>query len=148
MNSTRIKIIFCLLAIFFGLLIFSKNTTKSTVFLGGKLFSVEIAKTEATRERGLSGHKPLLDNEAMLFVFPKPDFYSFWMKDMTFPIDIIWIDQNMTITHIENSLSPTTYPTTFESPQQSLYVLEVSAGEAEKLGIKVGDRVNFSQKSF
>ena len=109
--------------------------------MGGKEFSVEIADTDFLRERGLSGHRPLLDNQGMLFIFPKSDFYGFWMKDMLFPIDIIWIDENFKINHIEMSLTPDTYPKVFHPESKSLYVLEISSGQSKSLDLKVGDSV-------
>lgn len=118
---------------------------KSRVVLGGKVFSVDVADTYFTLKKGLSERKSISKNEGMLFVFEKKDKQSFWMKDMFFSIDIIWVDENYVITHIEKSVSPDTYPKVFSPEAPSLYVLEVSAGQADLLGIKVGDTVSFSK---
>ncbi len=96
--------------------------------------------------RGLSGHKPLTPDEGMLFVFPKAGNYGFWMKDMTFPLDIIWFDQNFHVTHIEKALSPDTYPKTFYPNANSEYVLEVNAGQAATVDLKIGDTATFIKK--
>lgn len=112
-----------------------------TVKLGGKVFYTEVANTDKLRERGLSGHTPLQDNEAMVFVFDNPGKYGFWMKDMTFPIDIIWLDAQGTIVHIEKTVATSTYPTVFRPTVDSLYVLEVQAGQSELLRLKNGDKV-------
>ncbi len=136
-------ILLCLVV--FGVIIFflSHKTYKTKVVLGGQTFSMEVADTQYLLQKGLSGHTPLGSNEGMVFIFKNPDKYGFWMKDMTFPIDIIWVGSNFRITHIENSLQPSTYPKIFYPSSNSLYVLEVSAGKAQKLNVNVGDLVKF-----
>src|SRR4026208_1251957 len=64
---------------------------KSTVTINGHTLNIEIAQTQIEREKGLSGRDTLPENSGMLFVFDKPDYYAFWMKDMKFPLDFIWI---------------------------------------------------------
>ncbi len=113
--------------------------------LGGKSFFVEIASTNESKVKGLSFHKPLLEDEGMIFVFDTPDTYGFWMKDMTFPIDIIWIDENLRIVHIEKSLSPSTYPHIFYPESPVRYVLEITSGQSDELKIKIGDTVVFQK---
>ncbi len=127
-------------------LFFHKSEKIISVEMGGKAFSVEVVQTDTELERGLSGHALLRDNQGMFFIFPKPDKYGFWMKDMLFPIDIIWIDSNFKIVHMENSVLPETYPKVFYPENPSLYVLEVSSGQAEILGLEVGDAVKFIKK--
>ncbi|MSU45346.1 MAG: DUF192 domain-containing protein, partial [Candidatus Zambryskibacteria bacterium] len=82
----------------------------------------------------------------MLFVFEKEGKYVFWMKDMLFPIDIIWIDKNFTVNHIETDLSRETYPKFFYPKDNILYVLEVLAGQASSSKINIGDTVKFIKK--
>jgi len=117
-----------------------------SVIIHDKAYVVEIVDTDASRAKGLSLHAPLFSNEGMLFIFEQPGNYGFWMKDMLFPIDIIWIDADLKVTHIEKSLSPNTYPKLFYPTTPSKYVLEVSAGESEKLNLKIGDTVTFVKK--
>ncbi len=141
------KILFSVFVVFiiiFSIFLFFYSTfSNAQVTLGGKTFLVEVVSTPTKLERGLSGHLPLKDYEGMLFIFPKPDIYRFWMKEMLFPIDIIWIDENWHIIHVEKSLKPETYPTIFYSKTPALRVLEVSSGESERLNLKVGDSVKF-----
>jgi hypothetical protein len=113
--------------------------------MGGKKFSVDVADTYLTLHQGLSGRKSLASNEGMFFVFDKPDTYGFWMKDMNFPIDIIWMDKDYKIIHIEKEVKPTTYPTVFYPTSGASYVFEVGAGETDSLHVAVGDRVVFSE---
>ena len=127
------------------------------VQIGDSIFNVELALSPEERRQGLSGHKPLKDKEGMLFVFEKPDTYGFWMKDMLFPLDILWItptplplnkgeDQGggpLSIIHIERDVKPETYPKAFAPSEPALYVLEINAGLSEKNNFKIGDSVRF-----
>ncbi len=142
-----IFIIFVSLLIFIGFIFFFHKSEKIIgVEIGRKVFFVIIRDTEKGRENGLSFWADLADNQGMLFIFSTPDKYGFWMKDMTFPIDIIWIDENMKIIHIEKSVLPETYPKVFYPETESLYVLEVSAGQSDVLDLRVGDGVKMIKK--
>ena len=129
----------------YGIFVYIQHTSlvspssKATVTLGGKVFSVEVAQTDTEREQGLSGHTPLTNDGGMLFVFPVAGTYAFWMKDMLFSLDIIWLDQSGKVVHIEKNLSPDTYPKAYAPGSPALYVLEISSGQAETLGLAVGD---------
>lgn len=74
----------------------------------------------------------------MLFVFDEPGHYAFWMKDMRFPIDIIWAGPDGRVVHIEENLSPETYPNSFSSALPAQYVLEVPAGFAQAHAVQLG----------
>ena len=104
---------------------------------------VTLASTVAEQQRGLSGRTSLGANEGMLFVFPVADTYGFWMKEMKFSLDIIWIDENGVVTYIARDLQPNSFPQVFNPDQKSLYVLEVNAGFAASHAIKVGDQATF-----
>jgi uncharacterized membrane protein (UPF0127 family) len=105
----------------------------------------EVVDTVASRELGLSGRSDMRDNEGMLFVFDMPGRYGFWMKDMTFSLDIVWINQNGQVVTIERNLSPSSYPETFINAPEASYVLELKAGKAEQLGLFLGSRVSIGQ---
>jgi uncharacterized membrane protein (UPF0127 family) len=107
---------------------------------------MEVADTNQLKEKGLSGHAPLAKNQGMLFVFKTPDAYGFWMKDMLFPLDIIWLGEDYRVVHVEHAVSPDTYPKIFTPTSPALYVLEISAGQADLLGIKIGDSVQIVKK--
>jgi len=82
----------------------------------------------------------------MLFFLEEPRKASFWMKNMHFPIDIIWLDENFTIVHIEKTLSPCTstfYCPSYTPLKESLYVLETIAGFSNKHNIKIGEKIDF-----
>ena len=84
--------------------------------------------------------------EGMLFFLGDPTKASFWMKNMHFPIDIIWLDENFSIVHIEEELKPCTmafYCPSYKPLKESLYVLETIAGFANNHHLNVGDRIDF-----
>ena len=109
--------------------------------------SVELADTAQKRERGLSKRESLSEGEGMLFVFKQENIrQSFWMKDMNFAIDIIWISDEEII-QIDEKVPPPE-PGTPDSelksylPNQPIdYVLEVNAGFSDENNIKIGDPV-------
>lgn len=100
----------------------------SVVSIGGEVVLVTIADTEDTQAKGLSGNKGLLPNEGMLFKFQKPGFYGFWMKDMLFPIDIIWFDAERRIVDVWEDATPDSYPKLSTPLAPSQFVLEVPSG--------------------
>lgn len=105
----------------------------------GKEYAVEVADTPALRERGLGGRDNLCTACAMLFVFSAPGNYGFWMKDMRFPLDIVWLLQGQVV-HIERHIDP--HSTKIFLPETVAdTVVEVNAFEAESL--KEGDRIEF-----
>lgn len=115
----------------------------------GQIYA-EVADTQASREQGLSGRSKLAEDEGMLFVFDFPGKYGFWMKDMNFPIDMVWISQDGTVVHIEREVSPATYfdfhpPQTFVNTPNAKYVLEMASGASEKYGLYLGTKVGIAQ---
>lgn len=111
--------------------------------IGSALLDVEIRDTPALRTRGLSGREGLLEGEGMLFVFETPGIYGFWMKEMKFPIDIIWIDAQKRIVGADIGIEPETYPEVFRPQTDILYVLEVPKGFYEGQFLKQGDMLVF-----
>ena len=114
---------------------------QTNVVIGGATVLAELAVTDQEKEEGLSGRAGLAPNTGMLFVFTPPKLIGFWMKDMRFPIDIIFIDGADTISAVYPALSPDTYPQSVRPPSPARYVLEVSAGFAEAHHIAIGQKV-------
>lgn len=123
--------------------------------INGKSIVVEIADTLEKQAKGLSGRQSMPGDQGMLFIFSAPDHYSFWMKDMLFDLDFIWISGN-TVAEIDKNVKPEDYEpastrrSSLGGPPKVLIpknkidkVLEVNAGTAERLGIKEGDEVKF-----
>lgn len=113
------------------------------IVIGDTALTVEIADTYEKRELGLSGREALKKNTGMFFVFDEPDTYGFWMKDMKFNIDIIWLNVHGEIIYMKESVSPDTYPETFTPETEALYVLEVPAGFATEKHLEIGDKIDF-----
>jgi len=105
--------------------------------------SVSVADTSEEQIQGLSNVKFLPNDSGMLFVYEEPGNQHFWMKDMNFPIDIIWIGASKTIVDITENLAPSTYPETYSPISPAQYVLEVNAGYSQKHDIAIGDEVVF-----
>jgi uncharacterized membrane protein (UPF0127 family) len=119
----------------------------------GKILNVDIADDTCKQTLGLSGREALSDGQGMLFVFNTLGSYGFWMKDMNFPLDIIWLDNTLTVTGIEKNLATSTYNTTnpkksetFGEQYPAEYVLEVPAGYSDENNLKVGEKLFFSEK--
>ena len=103
-----------------------------TIKLNNKAISVEISDTDEERAQGLSGREDLALGTGMLFVFENPAIHGFWMKDMKFDIDIVWINEAGDVLGVEKNISPDTYPEVFDPDEPVKYVLELKAGEADK----------------
>lgn len=104
----------------------------------GKTLSLEIAATAAAQEQGLGGRPGMPDNHGMLFTFAQPNEQCFWMKDMRFPLDIIWLNSAKQVVYMQANLSPGTYPEKFCPSSPARYVIELNAGQAAQLGIRSG----------
>lgn len=118
-------------------------TDLQTIHLDGVSIRVTVVDTPEARAQGLSGKDMLGSNEGMLFIFPEDGMYGFWMKDMLFPIDIVWISADKKVVHIDKNVSPDTYPQVFEPPFPIRYVLELPAGSAEEYTVVPGSQVDF-----
>lgn len=107
------------------------------------LLNYDLAQSPEEQAKGLSGRASLSDDKGLMFIFVHSGTQCFWMKDMNFPIDIIWMSSNKEVQHIEENVSPSTYPNAFCPKVDAQYVLEVSAGVASKLNISPGQKLLF-----
>ncbi len=117
----------------------NNNSIYPTVEIKGKILVLEIADSPSAMTRGLSGRDELPDGSGMLFIFPNPQKLSFWMKDMRFALDFIWIRDGIIIEATENVLPPKYGAKNEELEIYSAkepvdMVLEVSAGFVADLG--------------
>ena len=113
--------------------------------MGEHPYLVDVSDSEPLRELGLSFRKDLGTDEGMIFVFEKPGMYPFWMKDMNFPIDILWLDEGGTINFIAREASLASYPHVFAPNAPGRFVLEVPAGSVEKENVQIGDKIIFDE---
>lgn len=129
----------------------SAGSTKSasanaTATVNGTAYKLIIAKSDAEKQKGLSGRNDLAKDTGMLFIFDKKDKYGFWMRDMKFPIDIIWINDDKIVDFVENAPAASNGQSPanliiYRPGAEANYVLEVNAREITKQKIKKGDTV-------
>lgn len=126
-----------------GYLFGQSEQDRSLIVFENKEFIIERAETQETRTRGLSGRVSLPEHHGLLFDFFVEGDYGFWMKDMNFSIDMLWINSEREVVHIEHDVAPDTYPTLFHSSEPARFVLEINAQLTEKYDIDVGDKADF-----
>ena len=118
----------------------NQPTASKSIQFANVEFQIGIASTDQSRTKGLSDTKSLGVDRGLFFDFEEEGNYGIWMKDMNYSLDIIWLDKNLEVVHIEESISPDTYPVVFYSPDPARYVLEINAGLASKHEIMVGEK--------
>lgn len=108
--------------------------------VGGTIVTVEVADGPEERARGLMFREGLRDGEGMLFVFERDGLHPFWMRNVRFPIDIVWLDSDGRVVHLETDVPPCPGPPCpLYTPRVfARYVLEVGANSAR---VRLGDRV-------
>ena len=99
---------------------------------------IEYATTSAAREKGLSGRENIPDDYGMLFIFPRDDYYGFWMKDTLVPLDIFWLDHRGYVVSFAPNAATSTYPNVFYPIEPARYVFETAAGFALSHSIATG----------
>jgi uncharacterized membrane protein (UPF0127 family) len=126
----------------------NNNVSKApTATINNHTFKLELAKTQQDKVIGLSKKEMLDKNTGMLFLFEKPSILSFWMKDMKFPIDIIFIKNNRIVTIHKNVLppkNPNDKLPIYNSKELADTVLEINAGLSKKYNFKENDLVRLN----
>lgn len=117
----------------------------SYVVLKDKTFYVELAETDAAQARGLMFREHLAPDRGMFFIFRDEDMRAFWMKNCFISLDIIYFDKNFQMVSAQTNVPPCKTPAcpSYPSSAPAMYVLELAAGTADKLGLKPGDKVEF-----
>lgn len=147
MKKYLIIIILLFIAIIFYLL--QKNHTRplitKSLIINHHQLIVEVADTESLRSQGLSGRISLPHNTGMLFIFTGSGFYQFWMKEMIFPLDFIWINNDKVVDLTENVPPPESdngsFPI-FTARYPFDRVIEVNAGTVKSLNIAIGNEIH------
>ncbi|MBI3952519.1 MAG: DUF192 domain-containing protein [Candidatus Doudnabacteria bacterium] len=154
MNKTNLTItitititVLILIALNYGFK--EKNKPGSYVTIAGKKISVEIADDSFEYVQGLSGSASLGEDKGMLFLlWEKSSAWTFWMKDMNFPIDIVWIDADTVVDITRNVQpqpgAPDEQLMKYSPSQRADTVLEINAGWAERNGLKIGDKITLN----
>ena len=121
------------------------SLTNAVLTSGSTRIRVSIADSDPERVQGLSNTDPLPEGVGKLFVFDSAGLHGFWMKDMRYAIDIIWLNEDMKVITIKESATPESYPETFYPSNESLFVLEVPAGFSTANSIEVGQTFTFEK---
>ena len=122
------------------------NQSIKAINIGGKNLKLELSLTPDEKSKGLSFRTSLEKDSGMLFIFDYPGKYSFWMKDMNFPIDIIWLAQSTEgdlgaarVVYIKENARPELYPETYQPGKNdgnAKYVLETTSGFVKENNLK------------
>jgi len=94
-------------------------------------------------QEGLSGRASMAEDQGMLFIFSTATKQCFWMKDMHFPLDMIWLDQDKKVVTVHKNVQPESYPISFCPDKPAQYVIEINAGVANKAYISEGSQLQF-----
>lgn len=142
-------IVFTLIVIIAAVIMFFVFNTKSKNYavINGHSFDIEIAITDSQKSKGLAKYEKIPNDFGMLFLFGKAGYYSFWMKDMKFSIDIIYINDNKIVDifkDVPNPKSEFDVPKTIKPSLPSNKVLEINAGLSDKYNFKKGDSIKIN----
>src|SRR3989344_9281189 len=142
-----LAIFFILAIVLIGVGLWQSSKKSPIAKINNYSFKLYIVKSSADKEVGLSKYKNLAKDMGMLFPFEKPDYYSFWMKQMKFPIDIIYIKDGKIVTIYKNVSPPKKAAEgllIYKPKEPSNMVLEINAGLSSKYNLKEGDKVNLN----
>ncbi|MBI5254227.1 DUF192 domain-containing protein [Candidatus Falkowbacteria bacterium] len=123
---------------------------RQVIFDNGVKVKVERADSFIEKQEGLMFRDKLEDGHGMLFIFRHEGQASFWMKNMKFPLDLIFISKDKKIVDIKQNFQPCLVENcpVYKSVVAAQYVLEVNAGFVEKNKISIGDSISFSCSWF
>lgn len=141
MKKIIIFIILCLIS--FSFFIYIKNKKEVYLHTPNNKYSVLVSNTEEKRILGLSNTTKLDEKTVMLFVFPQNDYHGIWMKDMNYSIDIVYLNEDMTVINYYDNISPITYPTVYYPEKLARYIVEMNSGERLKSGIDKGTKLYY-----
>ena len=130
-----------------SVVVVNQNLSNS-VCVKGNCFSVELATTDAQREKGLMFRTELDKNKGMIFIFDSDGIYPFWMKNTLIPLDIIWIGSNNKIIFIGKNIQPckTAICQVITPSASAKYVLEINAGISKEISLEIGDDMTINTK--
>lgn len=117
-----------------------QNLPQRVITIGETPIRVDIADTPELWAQGLSGTEPH-PPRALLFIFDRNDTWGIWMKDMKYPIDVLWVSEEGVVVYLEHSIPPSSYPRVYKPQQVVRYVIELPAGYSEQFNLRVGDSV-------
>lgn len=145
MNKKRVLTALAVLAISAGITFWLAKKENSqpalySLWIGDTKLKVEIADSHGERGQGLGGRESLPQDQGMFFIFERPGKYPFWMRDMRFPLDIMWLDEYYNVVDMAIDVRPDSYPGAFAPNKNALYVLEVNVGWAAANKVEIGSK--------
>lgn len=122
-----------------------EGTSSAVVTLRANRFAVEVANDDASRMRGLMFRQTLAQDSGMLFVFEQEQPLAFWMKNTLIPLDILYFDRARKLVSAQLDTPPckVVYCPAYPSARPAQFVLELNAGTAKRIGLEVGDEIEF-----
>ncbi len=149
-----VVIFFLCLCSFGGYALISVSSHKNTgqiaftipALLHNTSITLGVARTKASQERGLSGQVTLSPDHGLYFVFDHSDHWGIWMKDMNFPIDVLWFNEAGRVVYIKTNFQPSSFPEVVTPELLIRTILEVPAGFAQAHQISLGDTLIFPEK--
>jgi uncharacterized membrane protein (UPF0127 family) len=159
MKTSTIQIVIITLLIPLGFLFQYAKTNDATfselffsevpvLHIGEIPVRIEIADTDSERVRGLSGRNTLENIDGLLFIFPTDERHAIWMKDMKFPIDIIWISEDLKVIDITKNATPESYPAVYRPTTSARYALETDVHFSDAFGIAIGQTVQLPEQDL
>jgi uncharacterized membrane protein (UPF0127 family) len=120
---------------------YSSTSSKSYININNNFYNLFLARSSEERAKGLSGREGLQENEGMFFVFPKEGRHGFWMKDMSFPVDALWLNKEAEVIYIVENMKPESFPKTYYPDIPATFVVELPINTVAKTKVKVGDKI-------
>ena len=114
--------------------------TQITGYIAGVRHELMVADTPETRATGLMHVTSLPENTGMLFVFDKPGYYPFWMKNTYLPLDLIYLNSNYRVVDLVHGMGPES-EVRHVNKNEASFAIELNAGAIDKLGLKSNSRV-------
>jgi len=144
-HSLPVLLLFVVLSLIFISVEGSKKNYVRIFFPNGFSVTAELAETDEERALGLMFRQEINQDQGMLFIFKEEGIYPFWMKNMKFSIDILWLDKEKRIIHIEENVPPCSKEPcpTYSHQLPAAYVLELKAGSVAKNQLKLLDKLEF-----
>ena len=106
-------------------------------------YDIELATTISSQDIGLSSRSCFPLNGALIFLFPVDDKFGIWMKNMNFPIDVVWLDKDKKVVTILKDMQPSSYPKSYYPSSDARFVIELNSGQVDKAKIQEGQTLNW-----
>jgi len=145
-HSAAIIITAVLAVVLYAAIIFVMDNMigRTKLTIGDGVYNAKLATSQIDRERGFGNLASIDSGRALLMVFPNDGLWGIWMKDMKFPIDIVWLNAGKKVVHVEQNVSQeSSTDKTYYPRVPARFVIEMSAGNIKSKNIKIGQVATF-----